>query len=399
MTRRWLARLNAHPRGRDAVIAATWLVLGLALIQFDGVHLWRGTTVFRTDGLIYLLTLLAMVALATQRSSRPMTTLACGVVVTVIDVLFGGSLGVVLVLTDLIYAAFKYGSDRGVRILLGCMVVAAAVVVVIFIVRSPVSVGLQVLTAQWALIIVVASVWGWNVRSERLRTSASMAREHAHATQQLRRRIAHDLHDLVANQIAVAGLHVEAAKLQLEHANVTAPAVDRSLDQAGRGTEQADQQLRRMITVLNAIDDLDEQPDATVEQLLATFFDELGILLPADRRVEWTGTGTTGLRIRLAAEPLPHVRVLLRVLLELLTNASRHGRGDVLVHVASAEHLTVEVTNAVAPSTLSRRGSGIGISGAALLLEGTGSTVESHRCDDTDGWLARLSIPPSGTRT
>ena len=215
MGRRW-EQLNAQPRTRDALVAATHLLIGLALLQFGAIRLWSQVAVFDTSGLAFLLTLLGMVAISTQRSTRPFTALAIGAPIVVLDTLFGGSLGVTLVCFDLVYCAVKYGSDRGVRIAMWIAAGLAAATGIGLLLR-PWGSAVPLLAVQWALILAVAGMWGWNVRTERLRTRALLAAQHASDTRELRQRIAHDLHDLVSNQIAVAGLHVEAARMQLEH--------------------------------------------------------------------------------------------------------------------------------------------------------------------------------------
>lgn len=392
----WLERLNAHPRSRDAVVAGAWLVLGLAALQLGGFALWGVAAILPSDGLAFLLLLLAMAALATQRSRHPFAVLAAGTLLTVTDLLFGGSIGVIVIFTDLLYAAVRYGSDRGVRVLLWILIAVAALTALTLAILRPADQAVLVIVIQWALIVLIAAVWGWNVRSEHLRTKAHMAQQHAHATQRLRRTIAHDLHDLVANQIAVAGLHVEAAKLQLERAEVTLPPVERSLEQAARGTDEADQQLRRMISLLNALDDLGEQEGAPVGRLLDDFVHDAEAGMPGSRALAWRGAGVAGLRTALARQPDARVRVILRVLRELLANAVKHGRGTVLVEVDNANGLSVAVTNDVASGVEPRRGNGIGIAGAALLLDGSGVRLESGATDSGTRWRATLSVPTTG---
>src|SRR5699024_4444776 len=83
---------------------------------------------------------------------------------------------------------------------------------------------------------------------------------HARETERLRERIAHELHDHVANQIAVAGLHVEAARLRGAQAEALPPGALRSLDQATEGTDQAHRKLRQLIAVLTTSGDVDGDP-------------------------------------------------------------------------------------------------------------------------------------------
>src|SRR5690606_10962793 len=105
--------------------------------------------------------------------------LGVGTALAAVDLSFGGSIGVILVFTDLIYTAMKYGSDRGVRRLLTIMIAGAALLAGAIFIWHRDNLLLQVLAVQWAIIVTVAAVWGWNVRSERLRTRSAMAAEHA----------------------------------------------------------------------------------------------------------------------------------------------------------------------------------------------------------------------------
>lgn len=274
-------QLNAHPRTRDAVVASVWLLIGLAALQLAGIRLWADFALFHTDGTVYLLALIAIAAVALMRSTRPFLALGLGASIAAIDLAFGGSLGVVLVLSDLVYAAVKYGSDRGLRIALWLALVTAGLLAVGLLVVSPHSSTVPIVAVQFALIIFVSAAWGWAVRIERSRTRAILVQAHAQQTSEMRERIAHDLHDLVANHIAVAGLHIEAAKLRLER-ETAAPDPDHSagqgasrpsrstgsiaasssatmasLDRAKQGTDAAHRELRALIEVLTATIDLE----------------------------------------------------------------------------------------------------------------------------------------------
>lgn len=396
MTLHWLTRLSDHPRSRDGIVAVAWLLCGLAALQFGGFNLWETAAVLNTDGSVYLFTLLTMVGIATQRSRFPLVALGAGSIFTVLDLLFGGSLGVVLIFTDLVYAAIKYASGTGVRAVLTVMLGVAVVTILALIFWLPADGDVLIVVIQWALIIFIATVWGWNVRSERLRTRAVMAENHAVSMQKLRRNIAHDLHDLVANQIAVAGLHVEAAKLQLARAGLEAPAVEQSLEQAARGTNRADEELRRMIRVLRAIDDLGEQPFVPVSRLINNFVESLPDQMPDSRGLTWTGAGVQGFCEALRAESESRVRLMLRVLSEFVSNAIKYGSGDVMVHVDTTTGLAIEITNTVSEPPRPERGSGIGIMGVALLLEGSGMQSTSERLT-SNHWRATLTVPERET--
>jgi len=416
MIRRSCERLNANPRGRDAVLAVCWLIVGLGLLQLGAYPLWAPLAVFHTSGTAFLIILLAFAALTTQRSRSPFLALAAAVPLLVADVLFGGSLGAIIIFTDLIYAAVKYGSDRQVRLLIWIMIGSFLALLAFIAIWFPDNPTAHVVAVQWVLILVVATLWGWNVRSERLRTSARLAQVHVNATQQLRQRIAHDLHDLVANQVAVTGLHVEAATLQLgtlrspSHAAATrhhsAPAADtkertlqalaESLDQAALGASRADSQLRRMIHVLQAVDDLNAQPELPVELLVQKCIDEADHQLPGERHLIWVDEGAAALHAACMQLPPAHARLALRVLHELIANAGKHGVGDVEVQIQRGSIERVTVRNSYLPGTTNTRGSGIGISGASMLLEGTGMHLNSGPAPATQ-WNAELTLHEIGS--
>lgn len=398
MVVRWWESLNARPSSRDTVIATAWLLLGLALLHFGAYPLWSDVAVFTSSGFVFLLTLAAMFGIALLRSRRPFTALCLGIVVAGVDLLFGGSLGVVIILSDLIYAAMKYGSDRGVRYTLWAAAGSVLILTVGLIVIGSENATVPIISVQWGLIVTISGVWGWNVRSERVRTRAALVEQHGHATRELRSRIAHDLHDHVANQIAVAGLHIEAAKLLAAPAARDTAAMVGSLEQAKRGTDQAHRQLRDLIAVLTAVDDLDEP--AAIE--LAGELDELAQLLPAGRALVWNGNSAGDLRAALDSLTQSNQRVVLRVLQELVANAVKHGTGDVDVCVDDDNsdggqqhptHTVVSLANTSAAPTSPAPGTGLGINGAKLLLGGIGATLATAQSDGGGSWRATLTVP------
>ncbi len=394
---RWWHRITARPATRDAAIAVLWLLVGLVLFAIGGIRIWAPVAVVddAPPG-VFLATLLAMTAIATQRSRHPLLALTAGTAVAVIDVLCGGSLGVVVVMTDLAYSAVNHGSSRAVRMLLRGALGAALVVAVVLLVLRPDDPAIVTVAVQWALILSISGLWGWNVRSERLLTRTVMTVQHATETRELRHRIAHELHDLVANQIAVAGLHVEAAKLQADR--IAAPggsaALQSSLDQAKRGTDQAHRELRNLIGVLTASWDIEDPAPARPDEQLAA----LGRLLPAGRRLSWRGAGRAGLLSALEAEPESRARVVLRVLEELVANAAKHGEGEVAVSVGpdagGADALAVEVHNRRGRGDEGAPVGGLGIGAARLLLGGVGATLEAAA--EGAEWRAAIRLPRSG---
>lgn len=401
MVKEWLVALGANQARRDALVAALWLALGLVLLQFGAYPLWGDVALWQTSGGAFVFTLVAMVLVATVRSRHPFVALGLGVPIIAVDLGYGGSLGVVIVGTDLVYAAMKYGSDRAVRRALmgaGALAVACAV----WLIVVPFGDGaIPVIVVQAWLILLISGAWGWNVRSERKRTEARLADLHEHEHRDLQRRVAHDLHDLVANQIAVAGLHIEAAKLIASAQEPVDARIVTSLDHAKHGADQAHQRLRELIAVLSEVDGAGQGSTLDIDREI----EQLRHLLPGGRQLAWQPGAREALMRACESLPEAGAMVLLRVMRELVANAAKHGRGDVLVCAGDAGTLNLRVVNEVSGDTVSAPGNGLGLAGARLLLANIGGELvaderpaEPERHNGLDGpvWCAELLIAEAG---
>lgn len=391
MRANWAQTLPAHPARRDAVIAAAWLVAGCVAWTVGLTGIWRQLAVIDPPRWAFLVTLAGATATLLLRSRRPMLALGLGAAVALADTLMGASLAVVFVLTDLIYAAVKYGSAKAVRGLLRVATAAAVALAAALLLLAPEHPDVAVALVQWGLIVTVSGLWGWNVRAERKQTAAELAARHTSETRELRTRIAHDLHDLVANQIAVAGLHVEAAKLQAAKLQVQSEALAQGLDRAKKGTDRAHHELRGLISVLTLVDEAGNGAPVDVAGELAA----LGDLLPAGRAMRWVDGSVDALRAALPAGQGPRARILLRALQELTANAAKHGAGDAHVWVeetSSGAALTIAIENAVgsrAPGATPA--TGLGIEGTRALLRGIGGELQSG--PTAGGWVAVVTLP------
>ncbi|HJB64594.1 MAG TPA: hypothetical protein H9769_12905 [Candidatus Microbacterium pullistercoris] len=372
-----LRQLNERPRSRDALGAIAYLLTGVALLQFGGYRLWADVALI-DEPAAFLVLLGAMSLLAVWRSTRPFLVLLLGTGLAVCDLLLGSSFGVILLLGDFVYCAFRYGGDRGVRALLWGILALTVVAVLTLVVWFRGSGVAAAVSLQWALTVMIGGLWGWNVRSERVSTRTAMALRHAQETERLRRRIAHDLHDHVANHIAVAGLHIEAARLRGAREERLPGAAAQSLEKATQGTDEAHRRLRQLIAVLTTIDGLEQHPlssDGSLDDLL-----------PDDRSLLRRGHDLTDI---LAAQSASGAAIIRRVVSELITNAVKHGEGDVLLDV---DDDAVRVSNVIA-GTSAVPGTGIGTAGAALLLEDIGGSLSAERLAGTDRWRATVTLP------
>lgn len=386
-----IRRMNAHPQGRDAAAAVLYLLFGVALLQFGGFRLAGVAVVSPESGVwnsetMFLLLLIVMAILATLRSAHPFFVLTAGIPIVAVDALLGTSLGVLLLFSDFVYCAFRYGADRGLRVVLIAIIATFLGIGLVLLAWPAARAPFGVLALQWALFVLPAALWGWNVRSERQRTKAEMAAFHARSTQRLRQRVAHDLHDLVANQIAVAGLNIEAARLGLSPDRAEHEEVEESLSRAKKGTDEAHREMRRLIALLTAVDAVEDAPD----QIRSG--SRLIDLVPADRTLVHHGGS---LDDAIAAMPPRSAEVVLRVMQELVMNAVKHGSGDIGItvpeHAPDDGSLNVRVSNDVADAVGQASGSGIGITGATVLLSEVGGEIVSG--EDGDGrWLAAVTF-------
>lgn len=372
---------------RDLAVAAIWLAIGLTAIAL-GIHpIWSDVALFPASITSAALTLLALVALTVFRSRTPVLALALAVPIVVVDVLHGGTVGAIVAFTDLIYAVVKYASDRRLRLTLKATIAVTAASLVALIFTRPSSVVYE-LSAQWALIIAISAIWGWNVRSERARTSADLLARHYQQQVNLQERIAHDLHDLVANHIAVAGLHIEAAKLLSSSPQADPAKILETLAKAKTGTDHAHTELRNLIDVLSAAPGAGEQSESAA---LA-----LDHLLPAGRDLTWLPDRPT-LERRLASFGSLRSGVLARVLTEAIANAVKHGSGDIAVEIDD-EELTVSNLVSDTPGTGVSIGGGTGLVGARKLVESIGGAFTAGTSPDgTIGGKARSGTSSGST--
>jgi len=161
---------------------------------------------------------------------------------------------------------------------------------------------------------------------QRLREQAAVEME--------RRRIAAEMHDVVAHAVSLMAVQVGAARLQLESQGCSVPPQLRAAEETGRN---AVADLRRSLGVLrgsNGVPDLDPMPDLSALPMLIARFEEAG--LP----IRFVSADDSDLppSLQLAAY---------RIVQEALTNVLKHsGRVPVTVCVEqTAGALEVTVSN------------------------------------------------------
>lgn len=208
-----------------------------------------------------------------------------------------------------------------------------------------------------------------------------------------RRRMARDVHDVVAHTLAVTMLHVTAARMALVRADA-AGAVE-ALDEAERSGRSSLGDVRRVTWILR---DGGDDGDDAAPPARPTLADVPALV---------DDYASAGLEVRAAVTgPLDEVapavgRTVYRVAQEALANAARHGDGSVAVQLrVGGGRVVLDVRNPTrrpAPTGShddgSRSGSGSGRSGLGGMREragAVGAELTAGGTADGHGWQVRL---------
>ena len=277
----------------------------------------------------------------------------------------GESLGVVdldggtpqLTLMLVVGVVGQMAAVGSVRLVTTTTVAGLAIVVVAAIVRGDLD------FAPWLVGIVLGAGGGRAFRSSIVRLAELRAAQQALADRYLleeRRRIAREVHDIVAHTMSVTMLHITAARLALHRDPSAAAAALEEAERSGRAS----------------LDDI-----RGIVRLLRTDESSLDPVLPAD-----TDIAALVERYRAAGSPIeldddltmdalsPDTRLAVyRILQESLSNAVRHGTGEIAARLHPGhEHITITVTNAAPADHSSRPGAGlVGMRERAEALGGT----------------------------
>jgi signal transduction histidine kinase len=234
-----------------------------------------------------------------------------------------------------------------------------------------------------ALLFVAAWAIGRHLRARRLREAVldreADARERAAAAAE-RRRIARELHDIVAHRVSTVVIQAEAGLMTADDPQAARDALGAIRD-SGR---QALGELRRLLGLLQ--EDAGDAPTAPQPSLgsLAELIDGVrGAGLPVELRVDGELTGL---------EPSTDLAAF-RIVQEALTNALRHARTATTVEVRrAASGVTVEVRNPLAPgATAFDGGSGCGLAGMRERVRVFGGTLVA--ASDGAEFVVRAVIP------
>ncbi|RDI49199.1 sensor histidine kinase [Nocardia mexicana] len=209
----------------------------------------------------------------------------------------------------------------------------------------------------------------------------------AQAADEERRRIAREVHDVIAHSLSITLLHLTAARHSLQTDRDVDEAVD-ALTDAERLGRQAMSDIRRTVGLL------DQRPASTspepgLDDIAGLVEDFVRAGLPVG--YELTGdtaavSATTGL-------------ALYRISQESLANVAKHAPGAEValrIEVTEAE-VNAAVTNTLPGGASPRRGRGMGISGMRQRATLLGGALTAGPQDDA--WLVRARIPIGGTKS
>jgi signal transduction histidine kinase len=211
------------------------------------------------------------------------------------------------------------------------------------------------------------------------------------AAREERRRLAREVHDVIAHSMTVTLLHVSGARLALRD---EPEAADHALQRAERFGRASLEDLRRTVKLLSESSDPTLGTSVDLADDLERLCDSFSA---AGAKIQMQVTGET--------EGVPPYVALtvFRIVQESITNAMRHARGcAVCVEVdAGEERVSLRVENSMGSSVERPNGSGRGLHGMferAALLDGhieAGPTKEGWL---VAGWVPR-DAPPGGVET
>ncbi|GGK43813.1 sensor histidine kinase [Nocardia camponoti] len=206
----------------------------------------------------------------------------------------------------------------------------------------------------------------------------------AHVADEERRRIAREVHDVIAHSLSITLLHLTAARRALQTDDDVTEAVDALVD-AERLGRQAMADIRRTVGMLEtgaAASAVRPEPSAAELDDLVADFRRAGL------RIDYRREGD----LTLVDGAVGHA--LYRIGQESLANVAKHAPGAdaAVVLVVSVDVATMTVTNSVAePHPNSRKGTGMGLRGMRKRTELLGGVIHTGMADD--GWTVRASFP------
>ncbi|GAB3763184.1 sensor histidine kinase [Microlunatus parietis] len=394
--RRWLERffsVEGDPRWSPLVI---WLAgLGLLALGLGGV--WTGTGWPRFDPWWHVVPLtVGCIAIAFSRR-HPMIALGVGTVAVLADFTIGGSPGVLLVIFDLLFTAFRIGRPTGRRVIAVSVAVAFVTVLVLIAVLADLRTGIAA-ALQLTAFLVVPLWWARDLRqkeelarlaAERVELERRRADDlirvgeldRQRAVQAERASMARDLHDVIASHLSATALQAGAALARPADAGADRKTLESVRESSLAGLAE----MRSMIMLLRNETDPDE-PVAAPPRL-----DRISELV---KQAE-----DNGLRIRFAGDaatvPAAVDQTAYRIIAEALVNAAKHAPGSTVeLTIDGADPLVVRVENTAGSGAAIHPALSAG-HGLAALRDRTAALGGRLSAGPTDHgtWLIEAIIP------
>ena len=331
----------AHPRVVDVVLVVGIFVL--TLVAVPATPEGQGVSVGELSPTVVVCAAVACGALWWRRG-RPATAWAVSLAATLAPLAVGEVGRGLPAAVAALYALAAYGSRRGAA--LGA--VATMIVALVLVSRAQVLDATNPVSYAVVAWCGMAAALGDAVRSNRASLASAndrALRAEQSAEEQARRRvveervrIARDLHDSVAHQVAVINVQAGVA----EHLLAVDPArAAEALRAVQTASSETLTEMSHVVSLLRAADD-----DASREPVPA--LDDLALLVEGMRSrgepVTWHHTGPA-----LRVDPSTGLH-LYRIVQEALTNAARHGNGTITLSTRQErERLVLEVENEVRP--------------------------------------------------
>ncbi|MEU6581169.1 histidine kinase [Nocardia sp. NPDC046763] len=204
------------------------------------------------------------------------------------------------------------------------------------------------------------------------------------AADEERRRIAREVHDVIAHSLSITLLHVTAARHALQTDRDVDEAVD-ALADAERLGRQAMADIRRTVGLLGARSATAPEPGLNdIDDLVSDFLRagvEVDYRIEGDRSAVTAGVGLA----------------LYRICQESLANVAKHAPGERarLRIRLRPKYIDITVTNTLAAGANQRTGNGMGISGMRQRVAPLAGRFTAG--PDHDGWRVHARIPMTGS--
>lgn len=415
----------AEDRRGDVITAVGLLAIALALDALGLVRTsWSGLA--GVSSWWFVVPAVVGCAALVWRRFHPLGSLGVVTVAFAADVALGGSVGLLVVLWEALYAVHIHGRPVARRVTaIGVGVVSLASMIVVGEAtgeaRFAILAGLQAVT-----LLVMPMWWGANVRQGRELTAAahelarlerergtvllSLSEAARHdAVRAERTSVARDLHDVVASHLSAITITSGAAL-----AGPPEPERDRAALRSIRAESLASlQDMQAMIRVLSAGS---AGASGGGSDLLAA--PRVAQLPPVLEQVRLAGldlavTDPGGVLTGDTVLPAAVDHAVYRVVRESLTNVLKHGGARVEVRVAAADTLELEVhDDGVRPGGVTRgpadvgEGTGLGLVSMRERVESLGGSFAAGPGEGSSdvgpggaGWRVRAVLPLPGRAT